>query len=64
VPSTSDSREGTEQFLSRENLWQFVDLIVCGDDPESKPKPGLSFIVQSNDKLFRINLPKIYFLAK
>ncbi len=37
---TSDSREGTLQFLKREGLSDLVDMVVCGDDPESKPKPG------------------------
>ncbi len=36
---TSDSREGTEAFLERESLSRLVDFVVCGDDPESKPKP-------------------------
>ena len=37
---TSDSREGTFQFLEREKLTQFVDMVVCGDDPHGKPKPN------------------------
>ena len=37
---TSDSREGTVQFLEREKLTQFVDMVVCGDDPHGKPKPN------------------------
>lgn len=37
---TSDSREGTLEFLDRLNLSDLVDLVVCGDDPESKSKPN------------------------
>ena len=37
---TSDSREGTQQFLHCQNLGQYIDMIVCGDDAESKPKPN------------------------
>jgi len=36
---TSDSREGTEEFLERLHLADLVDLVVCGDDAESKSKP-------------------------
>jgi len=36
---TSDSREGTEEFLERLSLVDLVDIVVCGDDPESKSKP-------------------------
>ena len=36
---TSDSREGTEEFLDRERLTPLVDAVVCGDDATSKPKP-------------------------
>ena len=36
---TSDSREGTEAFLDLEDLRDLVDIIVCGDDSVSKPKP-------------------------
>lgn len=37
---TSDSREGTEQFLKRENLTDMVDAVVCGDDEGTQPKPS------------------------
>merc|ERR1712142_147138 len=36
---TSDSREGTEEFMERLNLTNLVDLVVCGDDSCSKSKP-------------------------
>merc|ERR1711872_400318 len=36
---TSDSREGTEEFLERLNLKPLVDVIVCGDDEVSVSKP-------------------------
>jgi len=36
---TSDSREGTEEFLERLHLEEFVDIVVCGDDQVSKSKP-------------------------
>jgi len=36
---TSDSREGTVEFLERLSLVDLVDLVICGDDPESKSKP-------------------------
>jgi len=36
---TSDSREGTEAFLARERLEHLVDLVVCGNDSVSRPKP-------------------------
>ena len=36
---TSDSREGTEEFLHRLNLSQLVDMVVCGDDEGRKSKP-------------------------
>ena len=29
---TSDSREGTVEFLERMGLQSMVDIIVCGDD--------------------------------
>merc|ERR1719295_2040104 len=36
---TSDSREGTIEFLERMGLQSMVDIIVCGDDGVSKSKP-------------------------
>jgi len=36
---TSDSREGTEEFLERLHLEELVDIVVCGDDKVSKSKP-------------------------
>jgi len=36
---TSDSREGTVEFLERLNLTDLVDMVVCGDDKESRSKP-------------------------
>jgi phosphoglycolate phosphatase-like HAD superfamily hydrolase len=37
---TSDSREGTHEFLAKTKLEPYVDMIMCGDDPEGKPKPN------------------------
>ena len=37
---TSDSREGTHEFLEKMKLDSYVDMIVCGDDPDGKPKPN------------------------
>merc|ERR1712045_360591 len=37
---TSDSREGTPKFLEKMKLDSYVDMIVCGDDPDGKPKPN------------------------
>jgi len=36
---TSDSREGTVEFLERLNLSHLVDIVVCGDDKVSVSKP-------------------------
>jgi len=36
---TSDSREGTVEFLERLNLSHLVDIVVCGDDAVSVSKP-------------------------
>lgn len=36
---TSDSREGTEEFLSKLSLSSLVDLVLCGDDADSISKP-------------------------
>ena len=36
---TSDSREGTQEFLERLNLTHLVDIVVCGDDDVSVAKP-------------------------
>ena len=36
---TSDSREGTEEFLERLSLSHLVDMVVCGDDAVSVSKP-------------------------
>merc|ERR1719318_778907 len=36
---TSDSREGTEEFLERLSLSHLVDLVVCGDDAVSVSEP-------------------------
>lgn len=36
---TSDSREGTVEFLEKLGLDDMVDMVVCGDDKESKSKP-------------------------
>jgi HAD superfamily hydrolase (TIGR01549 family) len=36
---TSDSREGTVEFLEKLHLKEFVDIVVCGDDKISKSKP-------------------------
>ncbi|XP_077991486.1 choline dehydrogenase, mitochondrial-like [Glandiceps talaboti] len=37
---TSDSRKGTEDTLSILGVTDFVDEIVCGDDPDSVAKPS------------------------
>ncbi len=36
---TSDSRECTYEFLEKMKLDTYLDMIMCGDDPGSKPKP-------------------------
>ncbi|KAK2164068.1 hypothetical protein LSH36_69g04005 [Paralvinella palmiformis] len=36
---TADSRHGTEQFLREHGAIDYVDMIVCGDDKDSVPKP-------------------------
>ena len=36
---TSDSKEGTLQFLAKQQLTPYIDMMVCGDDAEGKPKP-------------------------
>merc|ERR1711892_1453779 len=36
---TSDSREGTVEFLERLSLSHLVDIVVCGDDEVSLAKP-------------------------
>jgi len=37
---TSDSREGTEEFLTKLSLESMVDLVLCGDDKDSISKPN------------------------
>jgi HAD superfamily hydrolase (TIGR01549 family) len=37
---TSDSRTGTMETLSTLGLSEYVDHVVCGDDPDTKPKPA------------------------
>ncbi|GAB1602002.1 uncharacterized protein LOC115221581 isoform X1 [Argonauta hians] len=37
---TADSRKGTEELLEVLNLNKNVDLVVCGDDAVSEPKPS------------------------
>ena len=37
---TSDSREGTEEFLTKLGLESMVDLVLCGDDKDSISKPN------------------------
>jgi len=37
---TSDSREGTEEFLTKLSLTGYVDLVLCGDDADSISKPN------------------------
>jgi len=48
---TSDSREGTKQFLAKQNLTSYIDMIVCGDDKEGKPKPNPHNALYICDKL-------------
>ena len=31
---TSDSQEGTNEFLEKMKLEPYVDMILCGDDPK------------------------------
>ncbi|KAL3860165.1 hypothetical protein ACJMK2_010323 [Sinanodonta woodiana] len=38
--STSDSRESTTNALRVLNLEQYVDCVMCGDDPNIEPKPS------------------------
>ncbi|WAR11618.1 CHDH-like protein, partial [Mya arenaria] len=38
--STSDSRLGTLETLRALNLEKYIDLVVCGDDPDVVPKPN------------------------
>ena len=42
---TSDSREGTEQLLRRENVEDLVDMVMCGDDEENVAKPAPDNII-------------------
>ena len=37
---TADSRAGTLKFIDSIGVAQYVDLVVCGDDPQSEPKPS------------------------
>lgn len=37
---TSDSKEGTHEFMEKMKLTPYVDMIMCGDDPSGKPKPN------------------------
>jgi len=37
---TSDGRKGTESTLQELGVKEFLDQIVCGDDPNSHPKPA------------------------
>ena len=37
---TSDSREGTEEFLNKLSLSSYVDMVLCGDDEDSISKPN------------------------
>ena len=36
---TADSRTSTEQLLRSQHVEQYVDMLVCGDDPDNVPKP-------------------------
>ena len=33
-------QEGTIEFLRRQGLSKYIDMMVCGDDPKSMPKPS------------------------
>lgn len=37
---TSDNRKGTESTLKELGLLSYVDHVVCGDDPNTEPKPA------------------------
>lgn len=38
--STSDSREGTMDTLKELDLGKYIDMVVCGDDKDTEPKPS------------------------
>jgi phosphoglycolate phosphatase-like HAD superfamily hydrolase len=38
--STSDSREGTLETLKELSLEKYIDMVVCGDDADTEPKPS------------------------
>ena len=38
--STSDSREGTLETLKELDLEKYIDMVVCGDDKDTEPKPS------------------------
>ena len=42
---TSDSREGTVEFLEKLGLDDMVDMVVCGDDKVTKLSPTSSAVV-------------------
>ncbi|XP_076449702.1 uncharacterized protein LOC143286051 [Babylonia areolata] len=37
---TADNRRGTLNTLRNLNLFKYVDMVVCGDDPGTEPKPS------------------------
>lgn len=37
---TADNRKGTESTLEQLGLLSYVDHVVCGDDPNTEPKPA------------------------
>jgi len=48
---TSDSREGTMEFVEEVGLSALVDMIVCGDDQISRSKPDPHNLLYICDKL-------------
>ena len=48
---TADSRRGTEQFLREHDAIGYVDMIVCGDDTDSVPKPDASNALRICERL-------------
>ena len=37
---TADSRVATEEFIASQGATPYVDMLVCGDDPGTHPKPA------------------------
>ncbi|XP_062621462.1 uncharacterized protein LOC134283041 [Saccostrea cucullata] len=37
---TSDNRKGTDELLDELGLTEYFEYVICGDDPDSEPKPS------------------------